>query len=156
MASRSEKLRRRQRRKEKKRRESWALAEARDLGATVVVNPPGEAKMSEVLLTLLEPEHAKVADEEDRQKLITLGVAAWNASLLETAERAALLNSLAQELPPEFWQDFRQLIEPLIRRKERQFPHIRRPILNFKLTRTPADEPYLSIISGLEVNARFS
>jgi hypothetical protein len=150
MASRSEKLRRRQRRKEKKRKPRWAPAEARDPGPAIVFNPRGEAKMSEALLALLEPELAQVADEADMEKLLTLGVTAWNASLLDSTERTAFLESLAPTSPPEIRQDLRQLLEALIRRKAEQLPHIRRPILSFKLTQTAAGEPYVSVISGLE------
>jgi hypothetical protein len=150
MASRSEKLRRRQRRKEKKRKLGWALAEPRELGAPIVYNPRGEVKMSEVLLDFVEPERAHVADEGDLEKLLTLGVTAWNASLLEDVKRTALLDSFAKTLPRQIRQDLRLLVEPLILRKLKQFPHIRRSIMSFKLTRIPTGEPYVYVMSGLD------
>lgn len=150
MASRTEKLRRRQHRKEKKRQRARQpgsyVAKPQDL---LVFDPPGAIKMSEVLLALVEPEWEECADEEAIEKLLNLGVAAWNVALMKGSERASLLDSLAQTFPVEVRQDFIQVIEPLIRRKEELFPRLQRPILSFQLTRRPSGEPYLQVISGL-------
>jgi hypothetical protein len=77
-----------------------------------------------------------------------IGVVAWNAALTKGAERMGLLESLAEALPVELRHDFKQVVEPFIRRKEELFPHILRPIVSFDLTWT-SGEPFLSVISGL-------
>src|SRR5437016_3675386 len=119
MTSRTEKLRRRQHRKEKKHRRAGTVSSklAPSTGR-VMVEPPGAAKMSEVLLELVRPSMHACADEEAMRKLLTLGIAAWNAGLVKGAARAALLEKLARTFPVEHREDFRQVIEPLIRRKE--------------------------------------
>jgi hypothetical protein len=152
MASRSEKLRRRQHRKEKKRQRTHQSASEFGLPRrdTVIVNPPGAAKMSEVLWALVEPDLDTSADEEDMRRLLSLGVIAWNVALLKGAERTKELDSLAQKFPGEQRQAFYQVIDPLIRRKEEQFPHIQRPIVDFDLTWQASGRPFLSVISGLE------
>jgi len=147
MATRSEKLRRCQHRKEKKRprpNESEYFARPEDL---LIVNPSGAVKMSEALLALVEPEMDECADDEAMRKLLTLGMAAWNAALLQGAKRTAMLEDLARTLPIELRQDFIHYVEPFIRRKEELFPHIQRPILSFDLTWLPSGQPYLRVAS---------
>jgi hypothetical protein len=152
MSSRAEKLRRRQHRKDKKHRQmrnpGAEPARPRDL---IIFDPPGQAKMSEALHALVEPEWNECADEAAVRKLLTLGQAAWNAALIKGAARTALLEKLSQTFPIEVRESFRQVIEPLIRRKEELFPHIQRPILSYEVTwpSGPAGEPYLTVISGL-------
>jgi hypothetical protein len=149
MTSRAEKLRRRQHRKDKKRRRAQSPgSESAPFRDILVVDPPGAAKMSEALLALVEPEWNLCSDEEAMRKLLTLGVAAWNAALMKGAKRSAFLEELAQGFPTEARHEFMQVVEPLIHRKEKLFPHIQRPILSFELT-WPSGEPYLSVISGL-------
>ena len=82
------------------------------------------------------------------RKLLTIGIAAWNAALMKRTERTAFLEDLAQNFPAEARQEFMQVVEPFIHRKEQLFPHIQRPILGFELTWN-SGEPYLSVISGL-------
>jgi hypothetical protein len=105
--------------------------------------------MSEVLLALVKPEWDMCADEEAMRKLLTVGVAAWNAALMEGAERTTFLESIARTFPIELRQDLKQVVEPLIRRKEEQFPHIQRPIVSFELTLLASGQPYLLVVSGL-------
>jgi len=64
------------------------------------------------------------------------------------AKRTAFLEKMAQTLPADLRPDFREVVEPFIRRKEELFPFIQRPILGFDLTWWP-DGPFVSVISGL-------
>ena len=150
MTSRTEKLRRRQHRKEKKRRRAGTTSSnlAPSTGR-VMVEPPRAAKMSEVLLELVQPGWHACADEEAMRKLLTLGIAAWNAALMTGAARTALVEKLARTFPVESREDFHQVIEPLIRRKEELFPDLQRPMLNFELTRLPSGDMYVQVLSGL-------
>lgn len=150
MASRAEKLRRRQHRKEKKHRRAPGLgSKVAPSRGMLVVNPPGAAKMSEALMALVEPDWDLCQDEEAMRKLLTLGLAAWNAALRKGTERIAFLEELAQSFPVELRQEFMQVVEPLIQRKEKLFPHIRRPIYSFELTWDSGRGPYLTVLSGL-------
>ena len=150
MASRTEKLRRRQHRKEKKRRRAQGHgSEMAPPEGMLVVDPPGGAKMSEALWALVMPEWDLCKDEDAMQKLLTVGVAAWNAALMKGAERTKFLESLARTVPIGLRQEFMQVVEPFIRRKEELFPHILRPIVSFELTWLPSGDPYLSVVSGL-------
>jgi hypothetical protein len=152
MATRTEKLRRRQHRKEKRRRRfSGPVSEfTRSGDIQLIVDSPFAVKMSEVLISLIQPEWEGCANEEEMRKLLTIGAAAWNVALLKRAERAAFTERLALAIPIELRQDFKLVLEPLISRKEQMFPQIRRPIISFELTRLPSGKPYLRVISGLE------
>jgi hypothetical protein len=117
-------------------------------GTTLVVDPPGAAKMSEALIALIKPEWDHCRDEEDMKKLLSLGAIAWNAALVPEAEQAAFLQEFAEKVPCEIRQDFVHLVEPLIQRKNELFPHNQRPIIDFELS-FPAGKPYVTVISGL-------
>lgn len=150
MATRADKLRRRQHRKEKKRKhQDRSPSYVPPVEGRVVFNPPGEVKMSEVLMELIQPEWNDCANEESMQKLLTLGIAAWNAALVPLAERTAFLDEIASAFPRELRSDFRLVIEPLIRRKEQLFPHIRRPIISYDLTWLNSGDPHLTVMSRL-------
>lgn len=152
MAPRAEKVRRRQQRKERKRQQARARGYEVDLPeCELIFNPPGEIKMSEALQALVEPEWYDCKTEDAMRRLLTLGMTAWNASLLDAVKRTALLDKLAQTLPVELRADFPLVVEPLIHRKEQLFPHVKRPMLNFQLTWQPSGEPYLTVISGLNL-----
>jgi len=101
-------------------------------------------------MTLVEPEWHRCPNEGAMQKLLTLGVAAWNAALMQGAKRTTFLDELAHTIPTDLRQDFKEVVEPFIRRKEEIFPHIRRPILSFELTWLASGKPYLSVLSGLD------
>ncbi len=147
MSSRSDKQHRRQHRKDKKRRR--ARHPEPGIGNIFVVEPPGMGKMSGALWAVVEPDYDGSSDDDGLRKLLTLGSAAWNAALVHGAERTALLNDLAATLPEELRPEFLAVIEPFIRRKEKLFPNIQRPILSFDLTWLLSGEPYLSVVSGL-------
>jgi len=150
MATRAEKVRRRQRRKEKKSKPGQGSASYLAPADTrLVINPPGEVKMSEVLMELIQPEWNTCNTEDAMRKLLTLGMAAWNAALLPLDKRTAILDDLAATLPGQLRADFHLVIEPLIRRKEELFPHIRRPMLSYELTWLNPHEPHLTVVSGL-------
>jgi hypothetical protein len=150
MATRVEKLRRRQRRKAKKlQRRAASASYVAQAETLLVVNPRGEIKMSDVLMELIQPEWNTCDTEETMHKLLTLGIAAWNAALLPLDERAAFLDEFATTFPAELRSTFRDVIEPLIRRKEELFPHIERPILSYDLTWLNPHNPHLTVVSGL-------
>jgi hypothetical protein len=115
----------------------------------VVVSPPGEVKMSEVLLEFLEPYDNLWKTEEQLHKLLTIAMVAWNAALVSGRRRDELLQGTLAALPPEARGDGRMLIEEMIRRKEAQFANIKRMVLDHQLTMTPSG-PHLSVISTLD------
>ena len=125
------------------------MSEFAQTGGRLIFNPPDAAKMSEALFALVEPEWDSCPDREAMRQLLILGVAAWNAAVMKGTARSDFLEGLAERFPSELREHYlKEVIEPLIRRKEKMFPHIHRPILSFELT-WPSGEPYLTVLSGL-------
>jgi hypothetical protein len=121
-------------------------------GTQVVYEPDGREKMSEVLEELVEPYRDQAEGYDAFQKLLQLGVLAWNAALLPEDKRRAMVDDL---LAAGFTRasaadlaEVRQFIEAMIRRKEELFAANRRAILSFELT-DRGDDFYLAVASTL-------
>jgi hypothetical protein len=108
-------------------------------------------KMSEVLEDFVEPylEHADTLDAY--RKLIGIAVIAWNAALLQGAEREKVLEDAYRRLIPaadkQARADFQSIVEEMILRKERYFADNRRGILNYRVTEMPTGDFFLSVAS---------
>jgi hypothetical protein len=114
----------------------------------IVVSPPGERKMSEVLLEFLEPYSKHWATEEQFKKLVTVGLVAWNAALMSGRARDDFIEKMAKAVPPELRPEMREIVDEMVRRKEAHFANIRRTIVSFDVTMTPSG-PHLSVLSTL-------
>ena len=103
----------------------------------LVVSPPGEANMSEVVAELIDP-YLKFADTYDAyQKLITTACIAWDMANLPEGEKLASINQIADtlsDLTVQDREDMTEIILELIRRKELLFPDNHRMIVNFEIT----------------------
>jgi hypothetical protein len=155
MASRAEKIRRRQQRKDKKRRrpqgtvgEEHVAWGAGSLPASQPLPVPSATgfKMSEALFAVLGPALDTWRDEEDLRKLLLLGIAAWNIALEKGAERTARMEELMQSMPPETRDDFRMVLQPFIARRDLLFPHVDRFILDYTLEWHGPNKPYVQVI----------
>ena len=109
-------------------------------GSRVVYDPPGREKMSEVLEDFVAP-YRELADTEDAfRRLLDLGMFAWNAALLPEDERRAMIDDLLRtgfSRGSEAGRtEARELIEALIRRKQKHFAANQRAIVSFELTDT--------------------
>jgi hypothetical protein len=150
MASRAEKVRRRQHRKDKKRRPGQRLFPPP--GEVCVINAPGEVNMSEVVLEFIHPERDLLQNEEDFRLVLSLGVAAWNIALEQPEERAALLQELAAGFPDDARPRIEAVVQAYISRKERRFAHLQRLILDFDLS-WQSGRPHLRVLSGPDMSA---
>jgi hypothetical protein len=117
--------------------------------ARVVVSPPGERKMSEVLLEFVEPYSGQWRTEEEFKKLLTVAVIAWNAALHSGSQRDEFIQDMVRAVPPEVRPDMRAIIEEMIQRKVSRFASNKRMIIDYRLTTTQAG-PHLSVISTLD------
>jgi hypothetical protein len=137
------------RKKDKRaRRRLGRAARALPGDTMIVVSPPGQAKMSEVLVEFLEPYAEHWRTVEEFRKLVSVGALAWNAALLPRSERESFFQEMVQAVPPEVRQDMRSIVEEMIHRKETYFAANKRAIVNYEIAMTPAG-PHLSVISSL-------
>lgn len=118
----------------------------------IVIEPANAAKMSDMLEDFVEP-YRDTADTKDAyQKLLTLGMMAWNAALLPAKEQQNMLQQLLDRLPHTSAEDKKVLTAflcELIERKLKYFSQNRRAILSIDLQDT-SDGYYLSVASTLE------
>jgi hypothetical protein len=120
------------------------------LGDTIIVpSPPGERKMSEVILEFLEPYLGDWQTEAHFKQLVGLGALAWNTSLFPGAKRVEVLDEMVNSMPPEARLEMRSLFTDMIRRKDTRFASNKRAILNYQVTMTPTG-PHLTVLSSLD------
>ena len=108
--------------------------------------------MSDVLEDFVEPYRDTVDTKDAFQKLLTLGMMAWNAALLPAKEQQNMLQQLLDGLPHTSAEDKKVLavfLRELIKRKLKYFSQNRRAFLSIDLQET-GDGYYLSVASTLE------
>lgn len=106
----------------------------------------GQEKMSDVLEEFLAPYIDDAKNDDAYQKLIQLGVIAWNAALLEGDAQQEAVEKMAEIAPASLRQDFRNILWEMIERKQRHFADNRRTILDYQLTDL-GGQWHLSIVS---------
>lgn len=145
----------RQQRREKDQQETLdklARRVKRKLKETdVIINPNGEVKMSEVLQAFIEPYLDFAIDRDQREKMFTIAIFAWNLALLPPEQQQQATKEMIDETlgkqDRQAKQDMREIVEELIERKRKFFPDNQRYILDFELKETRNDF-YLSVISA--------
>ena len=130
----------------KLRRESFPFSE-------LVVSPPGEAKMSEVLEDFVEPYSELAPSEKATRRLLTLAVLAWNASLRPESEQQEMIDQILTddliEGDQKLKAEMKEIINELITRKKRYFSDYKRMIIDFEL-KDIGSGYHLSVASTLE------
>jgi hypothetical protein len=143
------KVKRRNTQEAKEMQEFARRFKAKRVGTQVTFQSSGE-KMSEVLEEFLSTytHIPKTFDEYNR--LVAVGIMAWNAAILPSAERQQLLDKAIEALPAssghEARQDLKAILDELIERKERYFGGNKRFVLDYHLSDTKAGY-HLSVIS---------
>ncbi len=101
--------------------------------AKIVRNMPGAANMSDVLEKFVEPYLHVATTEAALNKLLSVGMIAWHAALLDAVKRQELIQATKETLPPEARDDFISIVTMLIQRKLDHFADNRRMILSYQL-----------------------
>jgi hypothetical protein len=119
----------------------------------LIVSPPGEAKMSEVLEEFVEPYWEFNETKKDTIRLLTLATLAWNMALLSPAQQQEMMDQVLTDEIVEGDQELKakiqELIQELIARKNRYFSQYRRMIVDFDLKDQGNGHYYLSVASTL-------
>lgn len=109
-------------------------------------------KMSEVLRAFMEPYQEFASTRDAYERLITIAVVAWNAALLPRDERKGFIDEASKSIlasaGTEAVEDFRGIVDELIKRKERLFANNRRYIIDYELSETKNDW-HLSVVSTM-------
>ena len=112
------------------------------LSDDLLINPPGQVKMSQVLMEFIEP-FADFFDPEEKAEwelLIAIGIVAWNVSLFEPVNQEEMiddfLNSSREEeglMTQEDEKNMREIIEFMASFKNYAFSEYRRFIVDYDL-----------------------
>ena len=149
--------RRKLERKRLRKRESRLRRSKKQLSSrseAVFYGPLGNLKMSEVLSDFVAPLSDECRDGEAYNRLLTLGLVAWNAALRPQPERRPMVDDLIgkglRDESPYVRRMCGEIVDRLIARKLAYFAEYQRPILSFHLE-DRGDDYYLSVMSALDV-----
>ncbi len=119
---------------------------------SIVKNPKGHARMSDVLERFVEPYEEDEMTLGQRQNLYGIAVIAWNLALLPEAKRRGALKKIIKEvLSGEdllFQQETREIITEMVDRKDQLFADNQRYIVSYQL-QDLGTEFHLSVASTL-------
>ena len=127
-----------------------------------------DQKMSEVLLDLVELYKRFAETPEAIEKLVVVGIAAWNASMLPEQQRDSTVANLAMAVvngnsfvrrvtskirtailgESRDVTEFKQIVHELIERKLQHYPKIKRIIVSYEIS-PREDDIYLTVVSTL-------
>ena len=121
-----------------------------------VVNPPGQAKMSEVLEDFVEPYREFVTTKKTTIRMLHLAKIAWNIALSPKAEQQERIDQFFGSISDDVFQgelkikaEAQDFIQELVVRKNRYFSQYKRMIVDFEL-KDVGDGYYLSVASTLD------
>lgn len=105
-------------------------------GGIPVIDPPGEARMSEVILKFAEPWLEPSDEGEFYRKAIPVAIMAWNASFLSREKQQEMIDYLIGNLGirDQHALAFRLEVEKLIERKHAKFSDVKRYVTNYEIT----------------------
>jgi hypothetical protein len=103
----------------------------------MVMNPKGEAKMSEVLGQFVEPYLDEARTQHQRETLFSLAVIAWNLALMPDSDHQSFMDEvIKQGLVKQgslVQHDLEHLLDELVTRKRTFFADNQRYIIDFHL-----------------------
>lgn len=102
----------------------------------VVVNPKGNAKMSEILGEFIRPYRRFAKNRNAYESLLAIAILAWNVANLPKDQEHNLIDEALQELVKSNFlaqQDIENLLKDLIARKKNYFADNNRYIMDFQL-----------------------
>ena len=115
----------------------------------ILANLPAGPKMSEVLGELVRTFRDSAETLQSYNVLLMMGSLAWNATLVPSSERIALIEEVLGSLPEADRRIGAQLLDDLMLRKERLFPENRRMIIDYEVT-DEETEWHLQVVSSME------
>jgi hypothetical protein len=119
----------------------------------LVMNQGEIVKMSEVLEDFVEPYNDDTLNKHGIQMLLSMGVLAWNIALMPKEERIEMVaEAFAAIMPDSDPEDItfgKNLVDELIKRKDKFFADNQRTIVNFELQYVSRGEYHISVASTM-------
>jgi len=114
--------------------------------AVIIRNPPGMAKMSEVLTEFLGHHMDTWNDEPSFRAVLFMGMSCWNAAMLPVEAQDKFVKEVTGKLLPEERAGVAEELRALMRKKERLFADNKRMMLDVRIAWDP-EEPYFEVLS---------
>ena len=103
----------------------------------IVVSPPGEVKMSEVLEDFVKPYRKEANTKDAMERLLTLAVIAWNAALFKESERQEIINQIITDKifqgEQKLKAEIKEIVKEMSARKELYFSEYKQMIVDFEV-----------------------
>jgi len=114
----------------------------------VITNIPQKEKMSEVLLDFAKPLIDEYEDDKALYNALQISSIAWNASFFPPKERKKLIDeSLNEHISDKNGREMvKEILLEMLRRKEKDFPNIKRMILDLQVSYKDGQQ-HLDVIS---------
>lgn len=115
----------------------------------VITTSPQKEKMSEVLLEFAEPLTAACGDNNSFYNALQISAIAWNTSFFPPEERKKSTDECINEYisDKKARETTKEILLKMLRRKEQDFPDIKRMIMDFKVSYRDG-ERHLYVISS--------
>ncbi|MDD5206231.1 MAG: hypothetical protein PHS17_12460 [Desulfobacterales bacterium] len=107
-------------------------------GREIRIDPPGQVKMSGVILDFAAPLLERFEHDTSAENLIALAVLAWNLSLVPEEKHGRRLDEMAEKLSldGEASEEMNDIMEWLLDRKRKHFAEHARYIVDYRLYET--------------------
>jgi hypothetical protein len=116
-----------------------------------LIEPPGETKMSEVILDFARPYLDLAPDHQARQNMIGMAIIAWNLSLMPLLTRITAFKQIKADMNDKEAVKVVKLFVRLTRKYRKRFhPRLKRFILEFEFTET-RDDMHLNVVSTVSL-----
>ena len=125
------KLRRQVRKMEPRNLMEKVLKERPHMAGRLRANPPGNEKMSAVILEYAEPLMVHAENMEQQQKAIAMAIICWNVSFLNEADRERSLVPMYADTDEAEASNLREVITTMVNRKQELFAHYEKSIADW-------------------------
>ena len=115
----------------------------------IITDSHQKEKMSEVLIEFAKPLTDECEDDEAFYLAIQISVLTWNLSFFPLKERKKLIDEFINKCVNDNREikTTREILSKMLERKEKNFPDIKRMIIDFQISYTNG-KPYLNVMSS--------
>ncbi|MEW6664413.1 MAG: hypothetical protein AB1512_04225 [Thermodesulfobacteriota bacterium] len=117
-------------------------------GKKILVDPPNQVKISDVLLEFAAPLLERFEHEVPVTNIIAMAIMAWNLSLLPDEDHHKFINVMAGELSLDKrgLEEMNDVMKWLVDRKRRHFAEHRRHVVDYRVSDL-GDQRQLQVVS---------
>jgi hypothetical protein len=120
--------------------------------------PAGESKISTVFSEFIDPFKRYATTLDAMEKLVVLGICAWNAGVIPQAERQKLMEEVVQNVLGQAGEEWRRdlnfILTSLLKRKEQFFAGDQRYIVSYHLEDSGASYHLSMVSTTLDASAK--